>query len=136
MPDGSRRVAGSTESTRGCKHLCRHCPIVPVYNGLFSAVPLDLVLADVRSQIEAGAQHITFGDADFFNGPTRIGWQARDDSTAVEVAFLCALTRRPSPEIAERLEAQLRGTTGDERSARMEDVYWSLLNSTEFKWNH
>ena len=70
MPDGSRRVAGSTESTRGCKHLCRHCPIVPVYNGLFSAVPLDLVLADVRSQIEAGAQHITFGDADFFNGPT------------------------------------------------------------------
>src|SRR5687767_5031041 len=29
MPDGSRRVVGNAESTRGCKHLCRHCPIVP-----------------------------------------------------------------------------------------------------------
>ena len=24
MPDGSRRVVGNTEATRGCKHLCRH----------------------------------------------------------------------------------------------------------------
>ena len=30
MPDGTRRVVGSTDATRGCKHLCRHCPIVPV----------------------------------------------------------------------------------------------------------
>jgi hypothetical protein len=28
------------------------------------------VLADVDAQIQAGAQHITFGDPDFFNGPT------------------------------------------------------------------
>jgi len=33
MPGGEQRIAGSTEATRGCKHLCRHCPIVPVYNG-------------------------------------------------------------------------------------------------------
>ncbi len=26
MPGGEHRVAGSTEATRGCKHLCRHCP--------------------------------------------------------------------------------------------------------------
>ena len=31
MPDGTRRIMGSTDATRGCKHLCRHCPIVPVY---------------------------------------------------------------------------------------------------------
>ena len=36
IPGGEHRVAGSTESTRGCKHLCRHCPIVPVYNGAVS----------------------------------------------------------------------------------------------------
>ena len=35
----STRVVGSTDATRGCKHLCRHCPIVPVYNGRFRAVP-------------------------------------------------------------------------------------------------
>jgi radical SAM superfamily enzyme YgiQ (UPF0313 family) len=70
LPDGSRRVVGSTDATRGCKHLCRHCPIVPVYNGRFHAVPADAVLDDIRQQVAAGAQHISFGDPDFFNGPT------------------------------------------------------------------
>jgi len=70
MPHGSRRVVGATEATRGCKHLCRHCPIVPVYRGAFRAIPVDVVLDDVRSQVAAGAQHISFGDPDFFNGPS------------------------------------------------------------------
>jgi hypothetical protein len=41
-----------------------------VYDGRFRAVPIDVVLADIRAQVAAGAQHITFGDPDFFNGPT------------------------------------------------------------------
>jgi hypothetical protein len=69
LPDGQERVAGYTEATRGCKHLCRHCPIVPVYGGRFRAVPREVVLEDIRRQVAAGAQHITFGDPDFFNGP-------------------------------------------------------------------
>ncbi|MGH9679900.1 MAG: CUAEP/CCAEP-tail radical SAM (seleno)protein, partial [Candidatus Acidiferrales bacterium] len=69
MPDGEKRVAGSTEATRGCKHLCRHCPIVPVYNGAFRVVEREVVLEDIRRQVAAGARHITFGDPDFFNGP-------------------------------------------------------------------
>ena len=69
-----RRVAGYTEASRGCKHRCRHCPIVPVYNGRFRIVPVDIVLADIRSQVAAGARHVTFGDPDFFNG---IGHAAR-----------------------------------------------------------
>ncbi len=69
MPGGEHRVAGSTEATRGCKHLCRHCPIVPVYNGVFRVVEREIVLADIRQQVAAGARHITFGDPDFFNGP-------------------------------------------------------------------
>ncbi|MEZ4594796.1 MAG: CUAEP/CCAEP-tail radical SAM protein [Chloroflexota bacterium] len=67
-PDG-KRIVGYTEATRGCKHLCRHCPIVPVYNGRFRIVQPEVVLADVRQQVAAGAQHITFGDPDFLNGP-------------------------------------------------------------------
>jgi radical SAM superfamily enzyme YgiQ (UPF0313 family) len=68
VPGGGYRVVGSTEASRGCKHLCRHCPIVPVYNGVFRIVGRDVVMADVRQQIAAGAQHISFGDPDFFNG--------------------------------------------------------------------
>jgi len=68
MPGDGYRVVGSTEASRGCKHLCRHCPIVPVYNGVFRIVEREVVLADVRQQVEAGAKHISFGDPDFFNG--------------------------------------------------------------------
>ncbi len=64
-----QRVVGYTEASRGCKHRCRHCPIVPVYRGRFRIVPLDVVLEDVRRQVAAGARHITFGDPDFLNGP-------------------------------------------------------------------
>jgi radical SAM superfamily enzyme YgiQ (UPF0313 family) len=69
LPDGSTRTVGYTEATRGCKHLCRHCPIVPVYGGQFRVVQRDVVMADIRQQVAAGAQHISFGDPDFFNGP-------------------------------------------------------------------
>ena len=69
MGDGRMKTVGYTEATRGCKHLCRHCPVVPVYQGRFFVVQRDVVLADVRQQIDAGAHHITFGDPDFFNGP-------------------------------------------------------------------
>ena len=63
-----RRIVGYTEASRGCKHRCRHCPIVPVYDGRFRIVAPDVVLGDVRAQVAAGARHITFGDPDFFNG--------------------------------------------------------------------
>jgi len=68
--NGTRRRAGYTEASRGCKHLCRHCPVVPVYQGTFRVVQPEVVLEDIRRQVEAGAEHITFGDPDFFNGPT------------------------------------------------------------------
>ena len=70
MPSGERRLVGYTEASRGCRHLCRHCPVVPIYNGQFRVVQSDVVLADVAAQVAAGARHITFGDPDFFNGPT------------------------------------------------------------------
>jgi radical SAM superfamily enzyme YgiQ (UPF0313 family) len=67
--DGGLTLAGYVEASRGCRHLCRHCPIPPVYGGRFFVVPTDVVLADIRQQVEAGATHITFGDPDFLNGP-------------------------------------------------------------------
>ena len=67
--DGKLVPAGYVEATRGCLHHCLHCPIPPVYGGRFFAVPLPVVLADIRQQVEGGAGHITFGDPDFLNGP-------------------------------------------------------------------
>ncbi len=68
LPSGEHRVVGYTEASRGCKHLCRHCPVVPVYEGVFRIVDREVVLGDIRQQVAAGARHITFGDPDFFNG--------------------------------------------------------------------
>ncbi|HZJ49578.1 MAG TPA: CUAEP/CCAEP-tail radical SAM protein [Actinomycetota bacterium] len=66
---GQEVLTGYTEGSRGCKHLCRHCPIVPVYNGTFRVVQRDVVLSDIDQQVAKGAAHITFGDPDFFNAP-------------------------------------------------------------------
>jgi len=68
--EGEKRVVGFVEGSRGCKHLCRHCPVVPVYQGKFRILPVEVVMQDIRQQVAAGAQHISFGDPDFFNGPT------------------------------------------------------------------
>ena len=87
---GEQRIAGHVESTRGCKHLCRHCPIPPVYGGRFFAVPADVVLADARAQIGAGARHIDFGDPDFLNGPQhalRIARALHDEHPEITFSF-------------------------------------------------
>jgi radical SAM superfamily enzyme YgiQ (UPF0313 family) len=67
--DDRQRAVGSVEASRGCLHTCLHCPIVPVYEGRFFLVPADVVIKDIRQQVEAGADHITFSDPDFLNGP-------------------------------------------------------------------
>lgn len=68
--NGEERLAGYVEASRGCLHHCTHCPIPPLYGGRFFVVPQDVVMADIRQLVAAGARHITFGDPDFLNGPT------------------------------------------------------------------
>ena len=53
-------LVGYTEASRGCRHLCRHCPVVPIYEGQFRVVQPDVVLADVAAQVAAGrrAHHV------------------------------------------------------------------------------
>jgi radical SAM superfamily enzyme YgiQ (UPF0313 family) len=67
---GEHRLAGYAEASRGCLHMCTHCPIPPVYKGRFFIVPQSVVLEDIRRVVAEGAQHITFGDPDFLNGST------------------------------------------------------------------
>ena len=70
LPGGASRTIGFAEGSRGCRHRCRHCPVVPVYHGRFRVVPVDVVIEDIANQVAAGAEHISFGDPDFLNGPT------------------------------------------------------------------
>ena len=65
----STKVVGYVEGSHGCRHRCRHCPIPAVYDGRFRVVGQSTVLEDIANQVEAGAEHITFGDPDFLNAP-------------------------------------------------------------------
>lgn len=67
--DGETVPAAAVEASRGCLHLCTHCPIPPVYGGRFFAVDAEVVLADIARVVEDGARHVTFADPDFLNGP-------------------------------------------------------------------
>lgn len=67
--DGATELAGAVEASHGCRHRCRHCPIPAVYDGRIRVVPAAQVLEDIDNLVDAGAGHITFGDADFLNAP-------------------------------------------------------------------
>ena len=68
--DGENNIiAGSTETTYGCKHECTHCPVPIQFHGSFKTFGEEKIMQDVSNQVEDGAKHISFNDPDFFNGP-------------------------------------------------------------------
>ena len=69
LPNGQHKLVGSVETSRGCKHHCRHCPLPAIYNGRFFIIPQRTVLEDIGKLVNQGAQHINFVDPDFLNGP-------------------------------------------------------------------
>lgn len=73
---------------------------------------------------------------DLFNAATRIAQLAPDDRAAIEAAYLTVLTRRPTPEERAHFVSRIKGREGDARSERLSDLCWTLLNATEFSWNH
>ncbi len=71
------------------------------------------------------------------NASTRIGMLAPDNATAVEVAYLSIFTRRPTPAEATHFTGLLADAKSiSSRSNAMSDLYWTLMNATEFSWNH
>jgi hypothetical protein len=60
-----------------------------------------------------------------------------DTPKQIEAVFLAALTRKPTPEEREKFASYVDrgGPTGDRKKA-LADVFWVLLNSTEFLFNH
>lgn len=76
--EGGKKVSGYVETTGGCRHRCKHCPLPIHFNGKISVNPLMDVLADVEVQVAAGATHVTVGDPDFFNAPVHAMKFARE----------------------------------------------------------
>lgn len=76
-------------------------------------------------------------NAQSHNALRRIGAAAPTAADALDTAFLCCLSRRPT---ASEREYFLKSTDGgrdaQSRSQLLEDAYWALLNSSEFSWNH
>ncbi|MBL9139534.1 MAG: DUF1549 domain-containing protein [Verrucomicrobiales bacterium] len=70
------------------------------------------------------------------NAATRIAALAPAPSAAVEAAYLAVLTRRPSPEESRHFVDRLENDAKVSRAHHLEDLYWTLINSTEFAWNH
>ncbi|OWK35076.1 DUF1549 domain-containing protein [Fimbriiglobus ruber] len=98
------------------------------FDGRGGTIPQRLLMMNgklVRERIEAGP----------FTATQRINWLAPNDARAVEIAYLAALSRRPTPEEAAHFEAALTDKE-IKRVQRIEDLFWALLNSTEFSWNH
>ncbi len=70
------------------------------------------------------------------NASTRIGILAPDNQIAVETAYLSIFTRRPEENEKNYFVEQLGTLENKNRSQAMEDIFWTLMNSTEFSWNH
>jgi hypothetical protein len=99
------------------------------FDGRTGTIPQRLLLMNgklVRERIKDGP----------FNASTRIAWMAHENPRAVELAYLAVLTRRPTPAEAAHFEAFLAEGRKMKRTEQLEDLYWTLLNSTEFSWNH
>ncbi|HIA17975.1 MAG TPA: hypothetical protein EYN70_00890 [Planctomycetaceae bacterium] len=70
------------------------------------------------------------------NASNRILMATNDNSKAVETAYLTIFSRLPSKRELKHFQQRLQQSTGRKRSNAMNDLFWILLNSTEFSWNH
>ncbi|TWU67597.1 DUF1549 domain-containing protein [Crateriforma conspicua] len=57
-----------------------------------------------------------------------------EDDEIVRNAYWCVLNRPPDQEEIDHFVARLDAT--DYRRGAIEDLFWTLLNSSEFAWNH
>ncbi len=73
---------------------------------------------------------------ELLNASTQIAMFAPDDRAAVEAVYLTVLTRRPTEVEHTHFAAKLAGTTGQERTRRLSDLFWVLFNSLEMAYDH
>jgi len=83
-------------------------------------------LIDAATRVETGETLGAVVDAPFL-----------ETAGKVETLYLAALTRRPRPDESAAMIAYVEKAKGDEERAKaLGDVFWTLLNSPEFRFNH
>jgi hypothetical protein len=70
------------------------------------------------------------------NAVARIALFGSTDRHRIETVYLCCLTRRPETDELAYFLGQFADKGGDDRRRLLEDLTWTLFNSTEFSWNH
>lgn len=70
------------------------------------------------------------------SGSQRIATLTGRPEKQVEAAYLAILTRRPTLEESQHFVERLNDREERNRAQSLEDLYWTLVNSTEFSWNH
>ncbi|HZN33101.1 MAG TPA: DUF1553 domain-containing protein, partial [Pirellulaceae bacterium] len=70
------------------------------------------------------------------SGSTRIAALGGSPQKQVEAAYLTVLTRRPTSDELAHFTRRLADREGRNQPEALEDLYWALVNSTEFTWNH
>lgn len=71
-----------------------------------------------------------------FNAPSHLARLSPDIDTTVDVIYLTTLTRYPNVEEKQKALSLLGEQPLDRRDDEVIDLYWSLMNSAEFRWNH
>lgn len=73
--------------------------------------------------------------AEIMNSVGRITAMAHQPEQAIETAYLATLSRRPTAEEARHF-ADTLADPSQSRAQHLEDLFWALINSAEFSWNH
>ena len=60
----------------------------------------------------------------------------KEDADLIEAAYLKCLSRLPTAEETKRLKAVFSQTPATERRAVIEDLFWALMTSREFLFQH
>lgn len=72
----------------------------------------------------------------FLNAPAHLAGLSPNRETAVDTVYLTTLTRRADEEEKNKAVSAIGDKQGPQRTEEIVDLYWSLLNSAEFRWNH
>lgn len=70
------------------------------------------------------------------NASARIDLLTEDDEDAIRIAYLTVLTRNPSQAELLYFLKKFRQQPDSQRGRVIEDLFWTLTNSTEFSWAH
>ena len=80
--------------------------------------------------------HERINENPIMNAATRIANLATNDDAMIRSVYQAVLNRMPTEAELAAFREELCSDKGQGKKIQVEDIYWTLLNSTEFLWNH